>query len=130
MTDHRQCPLLEAKPTSRTPFLTSVIDPFRTCAEYERGVLAAISHYLFPLSGIAQGVYQIGLVYAPAGCSAWFESTGLSTDPVRMPDPHDSNQHERYRNIRPQVRVLIWIKESLRNHYQTVQQIGENAPVE
>ncbi len=74
-------------------------------------------------------MYQIGLVYAPAGCSPWFESTGLFTDPVGMPDPHDCAQHEDRRNIRPQVRVLIRVKESLWDHYQAVQQIGENAPV-
>jgi hypothetical protein len=42
----------------------------------------------------------------------------------------DSNQHEDYRNIRPQVGVLIRVKESLWDHDQAVQQIGENAPVE
>ena len=47
-----------------------------------------------------------------------------------MPDPHDDDQHEGYRNIRPQVRMLIRIDESLRDHYQAVQQVGENALVE
>ncbi len=51
-------------------------------------------------------------------------------DPVGMPDPHDCAQHEDYRNIRPQVRVLIRVKESLWDHYQAVQQVSENAEVE
>ena len=46
-----------------------------------------------------------------------------------MPDPQDCAQHEEKRNIRPQVRVLIRVKESLWDHYQGVQQIGENAVI-